>query len=355
MRIPEPFPWQREAWRKFADGIGRFPHAAMIEGPAGSGRSHFAVRIAAALACMSQDGRPCGSCRSCGLFAAATHPDFHLVSTEKAHAGMEELIAAYAKRHLGDSPAASRANLRSSILIDQVRSLIDSASTKPHISHCKVFGIYPADSMNVNASNSLLKILEEPADDTYLILITDDARALLPTIASRCQKIAVPAPDDSQAAEWLAQQGVGMDDAKIALSLNPSQPLVALEKVKSGATETTSELLSQILSLLKGRSVSVTRPAAAGVKAGEKECLYRLQQLAGDLIRLNMRPAAQNLSFGFMRESLAEQAQRMDARKLLEFYDYVGELRSRLSEVALDKTLVIEDALLKFREMARNP
>jgi DNA polymerase III subunit delta' len=87
--------------------------------------------------------------------------------------------------------------------------------------------IHPAEAMNVNAANALLKSLEEPPPRTYFLLVAHRPYQLLPTIKSRCQHVALPVPDRKTAAAWLAEQGVR--DAELALAHVGDAPLLAAE------------------------------------------------------------------------------------------------------------------------------
>jgi len=161
-----PYPWQRPLWQGLLDRLrdGRLPHALLLSGPAGMGKQEFASRFSRAILCDSpnEDGSACGQCRGCQLMQAGSHPDYLLVAPE------EEGKA---------------------IGIDAVRELARFQALKSQYGRQRVIQLQPADALNPNSANALLKTLEEPAGDTILLLTTDRPMALLPTIRSRCQKI----------------------------------------------------------------------------------------------------------------------------------------------------------------------
>lgn len=158
---------------------GRTHHAYLFEGPEGVGKERAALALAARLLCddseLAADADACGSCESCRMFAAETHPDFRLI-----HRGLHKLHP--------DRTIRSSKGLY--LVVDVVRQfLIESAAMKPSHARRKVFLIRDAERMNEEAQNALLKTLEEPPGDARLVLVTSSAHRLLPTIRSRCQRI----------------------------------------------------------------------------------------------------------------------------------------------------------------------
>jgi DNA polymerase-3 subunit delta' len=136
-------PWLEPAWKLFGDSIAhqRLAHALLVQGLSGMGKSVLARAMAARLLCDQQADQACGSCRSCQLFKGGAHPDYFFVSRE---------------------PNPKTGKMRQEIIIDQVRKLIGSLQLTTSISQSKVAIIDPAECMNPNAANALLKTLEEP-------------------------------------------------------------------------------------------------------------------------------------------------------------------------------------------------
>lgn len=142
----------------------KIAHAYIFAGPAGSGRTTAAAFLAKALNCISDDiiNRPCGKCAQCVKIDSGNHPDVSLVGPEKP--GKE-------------------------IGIDRVRHVASDIYMKAYEGRKKVFIIDCGSGLSREASNAFLKTLEEPPADSVLIMITRDARELLPTIVSRSQVI----------------------------------------------------------------------------------------------------------------------------------------------------------------------
>jgi len=113
------------------------------------------------------------------------------------------------------------------ITVDRIRELTLFTQLSTHRRRAKVAVIAPAETMNAAASNALLKTLEEPPDDTYLMLVSHQSERLPPTIVSRCRRLPVPEPDSRTAAAWLSAQGVA--DADRVLAQAGGAPLLALD------------------------------------------------------------------------------------------------------------------------------
>ena len=192
----------------------------LLAGPAGVGKSAFAEALAARLLCekvASSTAFACGHCDACHWFATSNHPDFRKVSLEN---DAETDTETEGKRTAGAKKTAAKAT---QIRIDQIRQLEEFVFVGSHRHGNRVIVIDPADLMNASATNSLLKILEEPPSNTYFILVSSRWRVLLPTLRSRCRKLLFDLPEHNAAVAWLADQGVS--DPKTKLSLAGGAPL----------------------------------------------------------------------------------------------------------------------------------
>ena len=138
-------PWLAGAQGRIrqAAAAGRLPHSLLILSVPGLGAEHLARWTAAFALCESADGRPCGECPSCALLRADTHPDLARVLLEED---------------------------AQQIKVDQVRQLIDALTTKSYRGGHKVGMIEGAEALNVNGANAFLKTLEEPTQNTMLIM-----------------------------------------------------------------------------------------------------------------------------------------------------------------------------------------
>ena len=161
---------------------GEPSHAYLFEGPAGSGKDEVAREFAAAL--LADGAADAGS--ALARARSGAHPDLTWVA-----------------------PISSAGLLRGDI--DE--PVVDAATRTPFESRRRVFVIDAADSLNDQAANRMLKTLEEPPPYAHLILLTDRPGKVLPTIASRCQRVRFDAPDPDAIAERLAGRGVAPEQA----------------------------------------------------------------------------------------------------------------------------------------------
>jgi DNA polymerase-3 subunit delta' len=224
------YPWQILPWKMLRSKRGRMPHALLIHGPQGIGKLQLAERFTQSLLCESGDtsGEPCGVCSGCRWFAAGSHPDFRRVEPEA-------LARQSAAADESDEPAPARSARPSlEIKVDQVRALDDFLNLQSHRGGPRVALIHPAEAMNPNAANALLKGLEEPPGRAQLILVSHRPARLLATLRSRCVAVPVPAPDASASLAWL--EGQGARDAASWLAFASGSPLRALGYLQAGAT-----------------------------------------------------------------------------------------------------------------------
>ncbi|MDE0310238.1 MAG: DNA polymerase III subunit delta' [Acidiferrobacterales bacterium] len=351
VEIPELLPWHTNAWRTFTNSLDRLAHATLLTGNQGVGKFQFASRLAMALLCDSSESKPCGSCRGCHLFAAETHPDLHVITSELMLESISPPMQAYSNRFLDDESARQkRKTVRSNILISQVRALIEQANTASHISKNKVFVIAPIDAMTDSASNSLLKVLEEPSQDNFFFLITENIQNLLPTISSRCQAFHLGDPDETQASQWLAAQGLSSEEVR-SIVLARKNPLVGIRMINNDVLKKVEELDRFAISALRpGGSVDMLSLVAHAVEVGEGESLLTLQRSIVRLVKANMTRASEPMGESSEFESIAKS---LDVRKVLALYDHIGKVRQELRDGSLDRTLAIEDVLLGFGNLAR--
>lgn len=244
-------PWLAESWSQLAArrGAGRFPHAVLVAGPAGLGKRDFASELVSALLCRApqSSGLACGSCKACVLIAARTHPDRVVVTLEPNDEGV----------------------MRAEIVIDQIRELSARLAMRPHAEGMQVALIDPADQLNPNAANALLKTLEEPAADSVMVLVADQPSRLPATIRSRCQRVDARFPHRDEALAWLGEQGLDAPKATELLAIMAGNPGAALGLGSDRAQELLREVSSDMRNLVQGR-VSSSEVAARWAKGADE-------------------------------------------------------------------------------------
>jgi DNA polymerase-3 subunit delta' len=240
--VSEPLPWQQPQWQQVTAQLAgqQLPHALLLVGPRYTGKVDFAQALARLLLCQApESGRNCGHCHSCELSAAGNHGDFCRLEPEEK----------------------SRV-----IKIDQVRAALDFTTRTAGFGRRKVVLINPAEGLNANAANALLKCLEEPATNTHMLLVCHRLQGLPATVRSRCQQLGFPLPGAAQSLAWLAQFVV--DDAAAAadsLAAAEDRPLLALHLYREGETGKLVALGAALKALREGR---LSAPEMAEMMAG---------------------------------------------------------------------------------------
>lgn len=226
-QLPIIYPWLKPHWNQLTRYLkqDRLPGALMLVGDAGIGLSALAEAFAHRAFCLSPDDEmACGLCESCLLFKADNYPDFfHLIPEEG----------------------------KTSIKIEAIRELSASLALSSQYTKPRIIIIDPADAMSHSAANSLLKTLEEPSENTCLILLARRLSNIPVTIRSRCQLMTVKDVDLASAQKWLDDSGC--QHAEKYLILANYAPLFAYDLWKKEALEVRNSLLNDFLSLIKGR------------------------------------------------------------------------------------------------------
>lgn len=226
-------PWTEGAWRQLLARIDNLPQALLIHGPCGVGKLNLARRFAQFVLCEKPgNAAPCGQCDGCRWFLAGQHPDFRQVEPESLAPPQETDE---------DAPARSKAAKPShEIKVDQVRGLVDFLNIGSHRGKRRMVLFHPAETMNPNAANSLLKSLEDPASGACFILVSDNEKGLLPTVRSRCIRLPVAIPETTAAVAWLRHQNVA--NAEDWLAFAGGAPLLAKDYSESDKGERIAQL-----------------------------------------------------------------------------------------------------------------
>jgi DNA polymerase III subunit delta' len=212
-------------------------HALLVHGAPGVGALAFALVLGQAWLCegKGEDAparrlSPCGRCGSCRLVQSHLHPDLTVLLPETLR--REHAWPLPDDKTDGDD---SKRKPSRQIRIDEVRLLIERCTRTSARGQGKAGLLHPAEALNLQSANALLKTLEEPAPGTRLLLTTADPAALLPTVRSRCQLLRLPAPPAEVAVPWLQARGVAdAADAQVLLAACAGRPLDVLALVQAG-------------------------------------------------------------------------------------------------------------------------
>jgi DNA polymerase-3 subunit delta' len=316
-------PWQQRVLDSALAALheGRLGHGLLLAGPPLMGKDEVARRLAQRLLCPSPgaDGLACGRCRACQLFLAGTHPDLKHVS--------------FILNDKGDK-------FRSEIIVDQMRELGHWFSLTPQMSGAQVALITPAHALNPYAANALLKTLEEPSRDRYLLLVTDHPGRLVATLRSRCQRLDFRPPARAEAAAWLRAQGHADAVSGPALDAARGHPGLAQAWLADGVLALRQEVKADLNAMAAGKAAAVE---LAQRWFADERAELRLRFAA----ELALEAASRQLSSG-PATGLTVPA---DFQRLSQWFDRANRAREQLSVPVLRHDLALAGLMLEWRSM----
>jgi DNA polymerase-3 subunit delta' len=325
-------PWHTRLLQQVLSDKAHLPHALLIHGPEGIGKAAFGASIAHSLLCESPGaGDPCGHCPACAWLAAGTHPDLRVLEPENPdNAEPEEQ----------STPVKGGAH----ILIEQVRALSDFINISSHRGRAKVIIIRPAELLNVNAANALLKNLEEPPASVFFILISHRPHFLPATIRSRCRLVPLGCPDADLAIEWLREQGV--QDPQLALAHTGNAAVLACELSQRSYWVQRDGFLGA----LSAQDLDPVSMAENFNDEGVRDMLSWLQKWTFDLV---LQRRAGKVRYNPDRSAvIAALAQRIDPLAMLRYHRELLQLQ-RIVHHPLNPRLLLEQLLIDYRNALR--
>ncbi|MBW0237384.1 DNA polymerase III subunit delta' [Pseudomonas sp. D1HM] len=324
--MAEAYPWQDSLWQQMA-GRAQHAHAYLLHGPAGIGKRALAERLMASLLCKTPVGlEACGTCKSCALLAAGSHPDNYILEPEEA----DKVIK-----------------------VDQVRDLVSFVVQTAQLGGRKVVLVEPVESMNINAANALLKSLEEPSGNTVLLLVSHQSSRLLPTIRSRCVQQACPLPSEALSLEWLvkALPDSSPEERIELLTLAAGSPLVAVKLQAQGVREQRAAVVEGVKKLLK-RELSASQLVESW-KAIPLLLLFDwFCDWASLILRYQLTQDEEGLGLADMRKVLQYLAQKAAQEKVLSIQDWILAQRQKvLGKANLNRDLLLEALLVQWANL----
>lgn len=326
--IDDSLPWLQSAWSQLKNyrNQNRIPQALLISGLKGLGKLQLAEHFSQTLLCSSIQPNQvsCGTCPSCLLFKAGTHPDYIFIKPEEAG---------------------------KAIGIAVIRQLIVKLALMPQYEAYRVVVINSADSLNNAAANAFLKYLEEPTERTCLLLISARPSKLPATIRSRCQKLDIPAPDETLFNTGLERLGVS-ENKDLLFVLSQGAPLLAKQFADNSVLQLRSDCFNQWLKFTRSE-INFVVLAEQWVKLNTVEVGYLMFWLiswVSDMIKLSYQQQAIKLFNPDLMSNLQELVQRLNLKDLYKYYDFLLLSQQRL-DTQLNKQLMFEEILIQWSKL----
>jgi DNA polymerase-3 subunit delta' len=315
---------------------GRLPHAWLITGPRGIGKATLAFRFARFL--FAEGG-------AASLFAAPPAslalPPEHPVFRRVASGGLVDLLVV----ERGLDPRRKRR--RSEIVVDDTRAIAAFLRLTPAEGRWRVVIVDGADTMNNNAANALLKILEEPPKYAVLLLLSDNPGRLLPTIRSRCRRLALKPLADAAVRDALGRYrpDLSADDRGALATLAEGSLGRALELATSGGLLLHRSLLKLLEGLPKIDGGALHAFAEQVARADGEEGFRLLAELLPGWVARRVTAGA--------GEAGRSTGERGALDRWVEVWEKLGELFTKADELNLDRKQVVLNAFFALEEAVR--
>lgn len=295
----------KQRMRDMADS-GRLPHALLIEGPSGIGKLSLARAMAQYIHCENRqpNGDACGHCQPCLLHESLNHIDtlwvYPVVKLEGMNtAPVSDDFFDQWREYLSErglymdfqqwTSMFTKKNAQPITYVTESASLIHKLSFTSHISKQKIVIWWLPERMNDEAANKLLKMIEEPFDDTIFIMVSDNPSAILPTIYSRVQRITAKRLDDQTIAHYLISN-YGIDPQQAASVAHVAdgsmvRGIHALNQTKENALFL--DMFIRLMRLAYQRNVKEMREWSEELAGLGRDIQIRFYQFAIDQMREN--------------------------------------------------------------------
>lgn len=325
---------------------GRLAHAWLITGPSGIGKATLAFRFARyLLAKGAATGRP-----PTDLAVAADSPMFRRVASG-GHADLLTIERSFDDR---------RERLRKEIVVDDVRAVGAFLAQTPAEGGWRIVIVDKADALNRNAANALLKVLEEPPDKALLLLVSDAPGRLLPTIRSRCRRLALQPLPAAIVTELLGRYRPDLDEREkesLAVLVEGSVG-TALAMAEAGVAKVQGELERLFLSLPALDLVGLHRLCDGALKQGDDAFAVLADLIRWWLARL-LRSAAEGPEVTGAGQgvpgaaALARVTQAAPLDRWLEVWDKTTPLLAVVDSANLDRKQVLLSIFLDIEATLR--
>jgi DNA polymerase-3 subunit delta' len=318
--------WIRQGLRR-AVRDHRLPHAYLFVGPARVGKRTTAMALAKAVNCPSQAGDACNHCAVCQRIDRGVYPDLHLMEPQGQ-----------------------------TIKIDQIRRLRELLMLQAYEGRMKVAILDDAEKLTIEATNSLLKILEEPPEDTLFILLCQNLGGLPATVMSRTQILRFGLLPRDRLVALLRQRQRSPEEAAQAASLSGGRPGHALGLELSKILELRAEALQLLTQAQRGDPAALLGSAEQWAKRkSDYDLLFdMLLSLSRDLAIAQAGGGEAALMHGDLQPALAPLASSVPEATLWEVFDIIHATQQAIAHNA-NPQLAFEVMLLRIGDAYERP
>ncbi len=319
------YPWHESFRERITQQFNdsKLAHAILFAGPEFLGKVDFATALGNQFLCtVAADSGACGACPSCLLIRAGTHADLRFVQPEDSK----------------------------QIKIDQIRDLIGWVSQTSQRGGMKIAIVSPAEQMNHQSANALLKCLEEPAPNTLIFLVTARPGSLLPTIRSRCQAYHFSAPDREIALAWLERQTNPGPDPSLMLDISGGAPLAVLARFSDDYLGRRQQVITAVTQVLTGAGLPL-ESATLLQKYEMDEVLEIILGILSDSLKYKLNPSIKSLKNKDMETEISAVSRDCGTRFLFSAFDRANaDLKVARSTSNPNKALLLESLMIDLAD-----
>jgi DNA polymerase-3 subunit delta' len=328
---------------------GRMPHGLLITGPHGIGKATLAFRFARFLlshVAEQSGGALFAPARPTSLMVPAEHPVFRRV----ASSGHADLLTV----ERGIDPKRKRE--RTEIVVEDARAIAAFLRLTPAEGGWRVVIVDTADEMNRNAANAVLKVLEEPPERAILILVSDNPGRLLPTIRSRCRRLALRPLSDAIVADLIGRYRPDLSAADQVALVELAEGSIghAIELAEQGGVALHRDLLGILRSLPELDGAELHAFADRVARWGAEDAFRVLSELMPATLARAIAKAAGSEPAGEGPEAvLSKLLARRGLDRWVEVWEKISELFAQADAINLDRRQVVLNAFFALEEAAR--
>lgn len=328
---------------------GNIPQALLFHGPDGVGKAMVARLLARSLVCTDPlpSGEACGSCAACRKETHGNHPDVFVVTRLPKKEKRGEAVPDGDEEEVEEAASAKSGELRSFIVIEQIRELNRHASFAPREAERRVFIVEPADRMNAESQNALLKTLEEPGGRAVIVLVASRPHLLLPTVRSRCFQVGFGAMGTAALAQALVARGLPPAEARTRAALASGRPGLAATLDLSALEARRDLILGALDALAASPRAAAEMSAFAERLLGETEAdLLEGLDLAAALLRdaARIESGGSGILHADVAPRIEKLGRRLGALRAAELVALADRLKADL-RLNVNKTLLVETLL----------